>query len=166
MSVITPADFPEIRKKHKNKIIVYCDGSFDLPHAGHVLHLEDCKRRGDYLVVGVGSDKDHKRYKGNERPILNESVRIKIIDSFKPVNYCFINRLPETGSNLLPHLDGFLSSLKPDIYAINEDAFDIPYRKKVAKKHGVKLVILKRSSPPEFDNISTSRIIEKIKKAK
>src|SRR3989338_1824789 len=46
---------------------------------------------------------------------------------------------------------------------LNEDAFDIPYRRKAAKKYGVKLVILPRSCPKEFEEISTSKIIEKIK---
>lgn len=116
------------------------------------------------MVVGIGADKDLKRYKGNGRPILNEYIRIKTVDSFKPVDYCFINRLPENSSHLLPHLDGYFNLLRPDIYSINNDAFDIPYRKKIARKYGIKVVISKRSCPPEFDNLSTSKIIEKIKK--
>jgi len=163
MAIVKRSDLPKIRKRHKNQKIVYCDGTFDLTHAGHVLHFEDCKKHGDILVVGTGTDKMIRRYKGPERPVLNERVRLKTIDSFKPVDYCFLFHIPGN-KNLLSGLSAHFKSLKPDIYAINKDAFDIPYRKKVAKKFGVRLVIMGRTCPPEFDAISTSKIIEKIEK--
>ncbi|MDO8430712.1 MAG: hypothetical protein Q7S72_01875, partial [Candidatus Taylorbacteria bacterium] len=62
-------------------------------------------------------------------------------------------------------LDVVIEKLKPDVYVINKDASDIPYRKSFTKKHGVPLVILDRWYPREFENPSTTKIIEKIKKA-
>ena len=43
--------------------IVFCSGSFDLVHAGHVLFFEDCKKIGEILVVGVGGDAIIKKTK-------------------------------------------------------------------------------------------------------
>lgn len=161
MVIVTKRDFIKIRKNYLGKIIVYCDGSFDLTHAGHVLFFEECKSMGDLLVVGVGADLDIRKYKGKTRPILNQMVRLKTVDSFKPVDYCFLNKLPAQ-KNLLSHLEVNFSKLKPDIYVINEDAFNIDYRKKMANKYNVKLVVAKRTCPVDFEAISTSKIIEKI----
>ncbi len=162
MAIITPTKFSQLRKQNSDKKIVYCDGTFDLTHAGHVLFLEDSKSRGDVLVVGVGAEKDIRKYKGKTRPILNNDTRLKMIDSLKVVDYTFLSQLPNY-ENLLSHLEPNFKRLKPDVYVINEDAFDIPYRKKIAEKYDVKFIISKRVCPPGFDSISTTKIIHKIK---
>jgi len=154
--------FRKIREKHKNNKIVFASGTFDLPHAGHILFLEDCKNLGDILVVGVGSDAITRARKGKERPLVNERVRLKTILSFKPVDYCFLDN-SSSNEKPLNFLKEVFEHLEPDVYVINDDAFDIPYREKLTKKYGVELVILKRTCPPEFENISTSGLIEKIK---
>lgn len=154
----------QIRKKHGKKKIVFCSGSFDLPHAGHILFFEDCRKQGDILVVGVGGDKIIRKNNGSNRPILNEHIMVKTIDSFKPVDYCLLDHV-SNGTNPLALLDLVFEKIHPDIYAINEDAFDIPYRNNLAHKHGVKLIILKRRCPAKFEKLSTSNIINKIKNA-
>lgn len=151
-----------IRKKHKNEKIVFCSGCFDLTHAGHVLFFEDCKKRGDVLVVGVGNDYILGINKGRNRPILNQCVRLKLIDSLKPVDYCFLDESYQE-NHPLDIVEGAFKNLEPNIYIINEDASDISYRKRLALKYRTKMVILKRSCPPEFEDISTSKIIKKIK---
>lgn len=163
MAIISKNIFSQIRKKYSNKKIVYCDGTFDLTHAGHVLFFEECKSKGDLLFVGVASDTNIKRYKGKTRPILNQNIRLKTVDSFKPVDYCFLSKLPNY-KNPLSQLKLHFRKLKPDIYVINEDAFNVEYRKKIAEKHNVKLVIAKRTCPLDFEAISTTKIIDKIKK--
>jgi bifunctional ADP-heptose synthase (sugar kinase/adenylyltransferase) len=114
-------------------------------------------------VVGIGPDVDMKPYKGEGRPILNEAVRLKMTISVKPVDYAFI--LPSfLGLDTpLAVVSQVLDELKPDIYVINDDAFDIPYRKNMVKKTKTELVILNRWCPPEFDQISTTKLINKIK---
>lgn len=161
MAIVKQNKLDKLKTKHPHKKIVYCDGSFDLVHAGHVLFFENCRRFGDILVAGVGSDKDVKRNKGPSRPILSEQIRIKMIDSLKPIDYCFLNKLPNPRV-LLSHLDKNFAALKPDIYVVNTDAFDLPFRRKMAKKHKIKMIILKRDPYP-LESISTSKIIEKIK---
>lgn len=152
----------KIREKHQKDKIVFCSGSFDLPHAGHVLFFEDCRKLGNILMVGVGGDKIIRINKGLGRPILNEHVRLKVIDSLKTVDYCLLDRV---SSKICPLalLDLVFKKVHPDTYAINEDAYDIPYRKNLANKYGVKLVILKRRCPLKFKDVSTSNIIKKIR---
>ncbi len=163
--IISFDDLSSIRKKHTGEKIVFCSGSFDLTHAGHVLFFEDCKKSGDILVVMVGRDDEIKINKGQDRPILNQDIRLKMIDSLKHVDYCFLNTPWIQGGHPLDTIGVFFEHLKPEIYAINEDAFDIPYRKELTKKYGVKLLVLDRNCPQEFENISTTKIIEKIKKS-
>lgn len=162
MAVISINDLKRIREENKGKKIVFCSGSFDLTHAGHILFFEDCKKHGDILVVAVGKDSSIKDNKGDKRPILNQYIRLKTIDSLKPVDYCYIDQTSMSGNKLYT-IERAFENLKPDMYVINEDAFDIPYRKELSEKYRVKLIILPRTCPPEFDGISTSKIIQKIK---
>jgi len=166
MAILERKNLSSIRKKHKDKKIVYCDGAFDLPHVGHILFFEDCKRHGDILVVGLGSDALIRKNKGKERPILNEKIRLKTVDSFKPVDYCFLIKDKINKDHKLAPLIKTFKSLEPDVAIFNKDAFDIPYRQKVAKAYGVKLVILPRYCPKDFEGISTSKIIAKIKNSR
>lgn len=152
----------ELREKYKDKKIVFCSGSFDLTHAGHVIFFEDCKNLGDILVVSVGSDALIKARKGESRPILDEHIRLKMIDSLRVVDYTLIEPLSDN-ENTLIGLETNLGNLKPDIYVINEDASDIEYRKSLCERFGIKLVIFKRHCPKDFDDISTTKIIKKIK---
>lgn len=164
MAKIHLEDLPEVRKKHADKKIVFVSGGFDLTHAGHVLFFEDAKQQGDILVVMLGCDAVTKRMKGEKRPILNEHLRQKMVDSLKPVDYTFLDQVSADGAPQLDFIDSVLGALKPDAYVINEDAFDIPYRREFMKKYPeTQLIILPRSCPPEFENISTSQLIEKIK---
>jgi cytidyltransferase-like protein len=160
--IINNEQLSKIRERYKDKKIVFCSGSFDLTHVGHILFLEDCKKQGDILVVGVGNDRMLMHHKGNNRPILNEQIRLKTIDSLKSVDYTLIDGF-SSSENPLFLLDKVFEILKPDVYVINEDAFNIPYREETCKKFNVKMVILKRTCPEEFENISTSKIIQKIK---
>ena len=166
MAVIQWDDLEQIREKHKDQKIVLCGGCFDLTHAGHALFLEDCKKHGDILVVMVGCDAVITRDKGPERPIVNEHLRQKMVDMMKPVDYAFIDRILPDSPHPLYIIDVVIRRLKPDAYIINKDAWDIPYRESFSKKNNVPLIILDRTAPPEFDSVSTSKIVERIKSFK
>ncbi len=163
MILKTYKHLPAIKQKHKKQKIVFCSGAFDLTHAGHVLFFESCKELGHILVVGVGSDYMIHRNKAAKRPVLNEYVRLLTVDALRPVDYCFIDKSTPK-DHPLAVVEATFKYLKPDIYVINQDAFDIPYREMLSKKYGVRLAILDRTCPPEFENISTTSLIEKIKK--
>lgn len=164
MAIINYRFLSSLRKKHRDKRIVFCSGVFDLTHAGHVLFFEDCKKQGDILVVGVGPDKGLKELKGLSRPIFNESMRMKIVSSLKPIDYCFLGKPP--GKPPIKHFfaptEDVFKQLQPDIYVVNNDANDIPFRTQLAKKYEVNIVVLERKCPPSFENVSTTRIIERI----
>lgn len=161
--IIDFEDLVNIREKHKNQKIVFASGCFDLTHAGHVLFFEDCKQQGDILVVCVGADEVIKRDKGEKRPILNEHLRMKLVDALRGVDYVFKDRIVEEGAHPLFFFQHVFDVLRPDVYVVNDDAFDIPYREELSRNNGVALVICGRKCPPEFEGISTTKLIKKIK---
>ena len=161
--IITPDDLPKIREKHKDQKIVFCSGTFDLPHVGHLLFFETCKRYGNQLVVAVGKDSNIKDYKGDKRPIMNEHIRLRMVDGMKPVDYALLDTYDAPKENQLILIDRLIGMLKPDIYLIKKDAFSMPYREEIAKRHNLELVVLDREILPGAGDISTSDIIKKIK---
>ena len=138
MAIISYEDLPVLREKYKDKKIVCCTGVFDLTHAGHIIFFEDCKKHGDILVVLVGRDSFVKSYKGEERPILNECIRLKTIDSLKPVDYVILDKVEkfEEGEEI-KGIKSILPLLKPDVYVVNGDVSNIVGRKREIEKFGV-----------------------------
>ncbi|MCB9030180.1 MAG: adenylyltransferase/cytidyltransferase family protein [Deltaproteobacteria bacterium] len=159
----TLAKLAEIREKNPETRIVFCSGGFDLTHAGHAIFLEECKKRGDLLVVGIGPDEIIKKEKGEDRPVLNESVRLKLVSSLKPVDHAFIIPIINVPRHL-DHLRPVFSKLKPNVYVVNSDIVDTEDRVRLLDDYGTELVQLDRECPATFEQISTTKIIEKIKK--
>ena len=69
------------------KVITF--GTFDVFHVGHINILERAADYGDYLIVGVSSDRLNFSKKGRY-PIYSENDRCKILSSVKYVNEVFI----------------------------------------------------------------------------
>lgn len=66
--------------------VVWTNGCFDVLHTGHVKMLEYAKSLGDYLVVGVDTDKRVKAAKGPSRPINCLEDRVEMLKSIKYVD--------------------------------------------------------------------------------
>jgi D-beta-D-heptose 7-phosphate kinase/D-beta-D-heptose 1-phosphate adenosyltransferase len=49
--------------------IVLANGCFDVLHVGHVRYLEAARELGDVLIVGINSDEQIRRLKGEGRPL-------------------------------------------------------------------------------------------------
>lgn len=65
-------------KKSNNKI-VFTNGCFDILHIGHITYLDEAKKLGDTLIVGINTDESIKRNKGNSRPINTLIDRINFL---------------------------------------------------------------------------------------
>src|SRR3989338_1621862 len=76
--------------KKQNKKIVTTNGVFDILHLGHVKYLEEAKRLGDVLIVGVNTDSSVKQIKGNKRPINDEKSRVGVLAGLESVDYVFL----------------------------------------------------------------------------
>lgn len=140
--------------KRKGKKIVFTNGCFDILHSGHIKLLKKAKELGDVLILGINKDKSIKKLKGKGRPIMNEKQRIEIISAIEFVDYVvpFGQPTPEK----------LIKRIKPDIIVKGGD-----YKKNevigkdIVEKYGGKVYIF-----PLVKNISTTKIIKKIKKMK
>ena len=74
---------------HQNKI-VFTNGCFDVLHFGHVHYLQQAKKLGDILVVGLNSDDSVRRLKGESRPINGEKERAFVLSALVFVDYVVV----------------------------------------------------------------------------
>ena len=70
-------------------MIVITFGTFDLLHIGHINMLNNCKKHGDKLIVGVSSNKLNYEKK-SRYPIFNQVDRMNIIGNIKGVDEVFL----------------------------------------------------------------------------
>jgi D-beta-D-heptose 7-phosphate kinase / D-beta-D-heptose 1-phosphate adenosyltransferase len=59
--------------------VVFTNGCFDILHVGHITLLEECRRFGSKLVVGMNTDASVCTLKGPARPIVGERERARIM---------------------------------------------------------------------------------------
>ena len=136
--------------KRNGKKTVFTNGVFDILHIGHLTYLEEARKLGDVLIVGVNSDASVKVNKGDKRPINNEKNRAEMLSGLKFVDYTVIfdEKTPEK----------LLDLLKPDIHVKGGDykKEDLP-ETKIVEKNGGEVKILSF-----VDSFSTTDIINKI----
>ncbi len=66
--------------------IVFTNGCFDIVHIGHIRLLEQARRQGDRLIVGVNSDESVRKLKGPLRPIVGERERARVLAALSAVD--------------------------------------------------------------------------------
>jgi D-beta-D-heptose 7-phosphate kinase/D-beta-D-heptose 1-phosphate adenosyltransferase len=143
-----------IRKaiKNNNQKLVFTNGCFDIIHKGHIDYLNEAKKLGDYLVVGVNSDTSVRTLKGPKRPILTQDERAFIISNLIAVDFvCIFDE--ETPLKLI-------ENVIPDFLVKGADwLIDAVVGKEVVEKNDGKVVTIKLTP-----NKSTTNLIETILK--
>jgi rfaE bifunctional protein nucleotidyltransferase chain/domain len=130
--------------------IVLANGCFDVLHVGHIRYLAAAKALGDLLIVGVNSDEQTRRLKGNGRPLVPQDQRAQIVSALEAVNFVTIFEEPTVTELLL--------ALKPDVHAKGTDYTEdsVPERD-VVRSFGGRVAIV---GDPK--NHSSSEIIDKV----
>jgi len=72
--------------KCRGKKVVVTNGVFDILHVGHIKFLEAAKAGGDYLIVGINSDRAVSILKGPNRPINKQGDRMAVIAALESVD--------------------------------------------------------------------------------
>ena len=141
-----------IAEREKGKIVVLANGCFDVLHAGHVRYLEGARALGDLLIVGINSDDQVTRLKGEGRPILPERARAEIVASLEAVDLVTIFDEPTVTELLL--------AIRPDIHAKGTDYTEetVPEREVVRSFGGHVRIV----GDPK--NHSTSELIARFSK--
>lgn len=131
--------------------IGFTSGVFDILHTGHVDYLEAAKSQCDKLIIAVNSDASVKQYKGSDRPILQQTDRLKILAALESVDFVFLFNERRNAKNI--------EQLRPHIYFKAEDYSKSQLTSKnVVEQFGgeVRLITIK-------DQISTTEIINRIR---
>tara|TARA_E500000331_G_scaffold192860_1_gene185327 strand:+ start:566 stop:1060 length:495 start_codon:yes stop_codon:yes gene_type:complete len=135
----------------ENKKIVFTNGCFDLIHLGHIEILARSSDFGDKLIIGVNSDLSIKKLKGENRPIIEESSRIKQLSALEFVDAVVLFD-EDTPLKLI-------ETIKPDVITKGGDytAKNIVGNEVVSQKNGEVIII------PLTQGYSTTSILNKIK---
>lgn len=133
--------------------VVFSNGCFDIVHLGHIDYLEKARNLGDRLVIGLNTDSSVKKLKGEQRPIISEYPRARMLAALAFVDaVCFFEE--DTPKSLI-------EAISPDILVKGED-YDV---KNIV---GADFVLAKGGEVKTItlvEGFSTSSIIEKIKKS-
>lgn len=124
---------------------VFTNGCFDILHRGHFDLLEKSKSLGDYLIVGLNSDKSVRKLKGPTRPVNKQEDRKKALESLKFVDEVVIFD-EDTPYNLI-------QQLKPDIITKGGD-----YKAEEVVGNDLAIVVI----IPFTDGYSTSKILGEV----
>jgi rfaE bifunctional protein nucleotidyltransferase chain/domain len=118
-----------IARRHGARVVL-ANGCFDVLHVGHVRYLEAARALGDLLVVGVNSDEQTRRLKGEGRPFVPERERAEVVASLRAVDLVTVFTEPT--------VEALLLAIRPDIHAKGTDYTEesVPERRVVLSYGG------------------------------
>jgi D-beta-D-heptose 7-phosphate kinase/D-beta-D-heptose 1-phosphate adenosyltransferase len=130
--------------------VVFTNGCFDLLHVGHITLLEDCRRFGSKLVLGLNTDASVSRLKGPTRPIVGERERARVMSALAAVDAVVLFD-QETPLELI-------QALKPDVLVKGGDytvETVVGHQDVLAAGGRVEIV-------PTVEGFSTTNIVKKL----
>ena len=115
--------------------IVLANGCFDLFHVGHIRYLECARNLGDFLVVGINSDAQVRKLKGENRPFMPEQERAEIVAALRFVDCVTVFQEPT--------VEELIRAIRPDFHAKGTDytTETVPERE-IVKSYGGQVAIV------------------------
>ena len=93
---------------------VFVNGTFDILHRGHLELLNYTKSLGEYVVVGIDSDRRVRKMKGPNRPVNSADERGLMLVNLKSVDEVrFFSNDRE--------LENMVKDVKPDVMVVGSD---------------------------------------------
>lgn len=138
--------------REEKKRLVTLNGSFDLPHAGHLEMLSnafDLKGQDGVVLVALNTDASIKRYKSLHRPIVDLEGRLKMMAAYFFVD--FVTWFEEDDPRKL------LKICRPDIHVNGSEYGMDCIEAQTVKEGGGNLFIVEK-----LEGLSTTSIIQKI----
>lgn len=138
------------RRRQSGERIVMTNGCFDLLHPGHVASLQEARKQGDCLVVGLNSDRSVRELKGSEHPVIDQQGRAEMLAALECVDYVVI--FDETS------VAGLIEQVLPDVLVkAAEYTAEQVVGHEMVQRHGGRVVLV-----PMKERYSTRGLIEKI----
>ena len=94
--------------------IVWCNGTFDILHPGHIELFKVARSLGDKVIVATDTDEKIKKDKGFDRPINDLCYRVAMLEAIK-----YIDVVHTFGSR--EELEGLIQMYNPDILLHGDD---------------------------------------------
>ena len=101
------------RLRAEGKCIVLANGCFDVLHVGHIRYLQDARRLGDVLFLGLNDDAAVARLKGPGRPVMPAAERAEILQALRDVDHVVL-----FGDDTA---DELVARVRPDVHAKGTD---------------------------------------------
>ncbi|MFO8016898.1 MAG: adenylyltransferase/cytidyltransferase family protein [Candidatus Woesearchaeota archaeon] len=139
--------------RKKGKTVVTFNGSFDLIHSGHVYLLQEAKKQGDVLAIGLNSDMSYRQYKDERGPIIGEMHRAAIISAMQDVDYVVL--FDETTPIK------FIEAVKPDVHCNGAEYEEDCVEAQAVREVGGRLHLI-HELKDEGNKISTTGLAERI----
>jgi D-beta-D-heptose 7-phosphate kinase/D-beta-D-heptose 1-phosphate adenosyltransferase len=138
------------RVRQAGQRIVMTNGCFDLLHPGHVASLHAARQYGDYLLVGLNSDRSVGDLKGPGRPIVNEEGRAAMLAALECVDCVVV--FDEAS------VAGLVERVLPDVL-VKGGQYDVEQivGHEIVLRHGGRVVPLVMEA-----DYSTSALIERV----
>jgi D-beta-D-heptose 7-phosphate kinase/D-beta-D-heptose 1-phosphate adenosyltransferase len=127
---------------------VWTNGCFDILHRGHFEMLKYAKSLGDYLIVGIDSDKKVRQDKGAGRPYNTEADRKFALESIRYVDAVVM--FDSRGE-----LEDLIKTVSPSYMVIGSDWKN---KEVVGEQHTQELCFYDR-----IGNYSTTNVLKGIK---
>jgi rfaE bifunctional protein nucleotidyltransferase chain/domain len=127
--------------------VVLTSGTYDLFHVGHAEYLEQAKKQGDLLIVGVDSDAKVRERKGPHRPVVPEGERVKILSHLRHVDAITL-KPPKEKANALIKL------IRPDVLVLSKSTKHKKEDIEEKKKYCGKVVLL----PPQAETSTSAKV--------
>jgi len=138
------------RRRRAGQQIAMTNGCFDLLHPGHVASLEQARRQGDCLVVGLNSDRSVRELKGVGRPIVDQQGRAEMLAALECVD--FVVLFEDTS------VAGLIERLRPDVLVKSAQyTVEQVVGHQIVRRYGGRVVTV-----PLKPSYSTTALIEKI----
>lgn len=130
--------------------IVFTNGCFDILHVGHLRILNEARKLGEILILGLNSDSSIKQLKGSNRPIVNQIDRSEILSNFRCIDYIVIYD-DESVYDLV-------SFIKPDVLVKGGDyTIQQVVGHDIVESYGGQVITV-----PFVDNNSTTDLLKKV----
>ena len=94
--------------------IIWCNGTFDMLHPGHIQLFKVARSLGDRVIVATDTDEKIKKDKGFDRPVNNLCHRVAMLEAIKYIDVVLT-------FNDRAELEGLIQMYNPDILLLGDD---------------------------------------------
>lgn len=143
--------------RKQNKKLVLVTGVFDILHTEHRTFLKKARAQGDFLLIGLETDRRVRELKGEGRPINSAKARRANLAAWKLADEIFM--LPTQFSRPGDH-DNLIAQIKPAVLAVSSHTAHIEKKQAILQKYGGQVIVVHEHNP----EVSTTTLLAKSQK--